>query len=135
MVAHHENRAFGRVLAVKEGKMIGAKVEHGVAPEVGRGGGGLVGKASGPTCSADEGLARRTPPHRVIITERRLLWPGSFDGILRLAFVLGIANAGATEQEDVGVFDHPVGDGGGDGGVVEKWSADHFSTYEQDLIM
>ena len=32
MVAHHEDRAFGRLLAVNQSEMIGAKVEHGRGP-------------------------------------------------------------------------------------------------------
>jgi hypothetical protein len=84
-----------------------------------RGRGGQGEKASRPTRSADEGLARRTPPLGVIVTERRLRWPVS-DRFRGLAFIPGSANAGAAEQEDVGVFNQPVGDGRGDGGVVEN---------------
>jgi len=35
----------------------------------------VPGKRPRPIRSAVEGLARRTPPVRVIITERRLIWP------------------------------------------------------------
>jgi len=37
--------------------------------------GGVTRKRPRPIRSAVEGLARRTPPVGVIITERRLIWP------------------------------------------------------------
>src|SRR5229473_617617 len=37
----------------------------------------------------------------------------------RIRISVAFAKAVATEQEDLGVLDQPVGDGGSDGGVVE----------------
>jgi hypothetical protein len=44
---------------------------------------------------------------------------GSPSGSGRRRALLSFAQAFSTQQKDLGVFHQPVGDGGGDGGVVE----------------
>ena len=65
-------------------------------------------------------------PHRLSTTPRRRLssqlgacWFASLFGSWRIGISIAFAEAVAAEQEDLGVFDQAIGDGSGDGGVVE----------------
>jgi hypothetical protein len=57
---------------------------------------------------------------RDIVTERRLLASPSVPELFRWRLALvGFAEAVASEQEDLRVLHQAIGDGGGNGGVVE----------------
>ena len=68
--------------------------------------------------SAVEGFTRRTPPVMGYRTERRLRRARLQEAGRRRA-LLSFTQAFSPQQKDLGVFHQPVGDGGGDGGVVE----------------
>src|ERR1039458_7504 len=54
---------------------------------------------------------------RVIVTARRLVGASLLGR--RIGILVGFAKTIAAQQEDLGVFDEPVGDGGGDGRIKE----------------
>ena len=56
---------------------------------------------------------------RVIVTARRMIGAGANYSAGGVGVLVGLAQAVAAEQEDLGVFDQPVGDGGGDGRIEE----------------
>jgi len=64
------------------------------------------------------GLAGRLPG-AVIITARSLLVAGGLFGRRRIGIPVAFAEAVAAQEKDLRVLHQPIGDGGGDGGVVE----------------
>src|SRR5439155_18169795 len=91
--------------------MIGAEVEHG------KGGTG-VDFTPAPWAAPLWGYPADSSA-RAIITARRLRKPRPGSGRRRRGF-LSFAQTFSFEQENFRVFHQPVGDGGGDGGVVQN---------------
>jgi hypothetical protein len=75
---------------------------------------------SRPMGSAVEGFTRRTPPVEGYRTEQRLRRTRRSVGRSGGRVLLSFAKTFSAEQKDLGVFYQPVGDGGGDGGVVKN---------------
>ena len=112
-VLHQEHRTRTVFRPREQEQMIGAEVEHARDRKDER-----EPEAPARLGSAVEGLARRTPPCRVIVTARRL--HRSRPQLLgRRIRILGLAQAVAAQQEDLGVLHQAVGDGGGDGRIEE----------------
>ena len=79
---------------------------------------GRGAEAPAPYGSSVVGLAGRLPG-AVIITARSLLVAGGLFGRRRIGIPVAFAEAVAAQEKDLRVLHQPIGDGGGDGGVVE----------------
>src|SRR6266704_2681423 len=90
--------------------MIGAKVEHG-----GKEGEGAFTPApsAAPLRGSPAGLLRYGLSHRTAPEK------GPRSGSGRRRALLSFTQAFSPQQKDLGVFHQPVGNGGGNGGVVE----------------
>ena len=113
-VQHDKHRAGSVFRPREQDEVIGAEVEHGGKD---RSGGRNRRNSSPRLGSADVELAGGLL-RRVIVTARRMVGPALWFG-RRIGILVGLAQAVAAQQKDLGVFDEAIGNGGGDGRIEE----------------
>jgi hypothetical protein len=112
----HEEHGIRRIFRPRDQEeMIGAEVEQEGSEGNRRSGRGTPAPPRQRRC----GVSRRTPPTG--LSSQRGAWPGPALGFFgrRNRILIGLTQAVAAQQEDLGVFHQTVGDGGGDGRVEE----------------